>query len=61
MATTKVGSAKDKNGNDVSTPVSNVAILEKEAVVTEELSCLIKHGLSKEFEITYNVKRHRKV
>ena len=55
LATTKVGSAKDKNGNDVSTPVSNVAILEKEAVVTETLNCLIKYGLSKEFEITYNV------
>ena len=43
---------KDENGNDVPTSVSNVAILEKGAVVNEVLKCLTNYGLSKEFEIT---------
>ena len=52
---------KDENGNGVPTSVSNVAILGKEAVINEVLTCLIKHGLSKEFEITNNVLEHPKV
>ena len=52
---------KDENGNDVATSVSNVAILEKEAVINEVLRCLNKYGLSKEFEITNNVLEHPKV
>lgn len=52
---------KDENGNDVPTSVSNVAILEKEAVINEVLKCLTKYGLSKEFEITNNVLEHPKV
>ena len=52
---------KDENGNDVRTSVSNVAILEKEAVVNEVLKCLMKYGLSKDFEITNNVLEHPKV
>jgi hypothetical protein len=52
---------KDENGNDVPTSVSNVAILEKEVVVNELLKCLMKYGLSKEFEITNNVLEHPKV
>ena len=51
----------DENGNDVPTSVSNVAILEKEAVVNEVLKCLVKYGLNKEFEITNNVLEHPKV
>ena len=52
---------KDENGNDVPTSVSNVAILEKEVVVNELLKCLMKYGLSKEFEITNNALEHPKV
>ena len=52
---------KDENGNDVPTSVSNVANLEKEAVINEVLKCLTKHGLSKDFEITNNVLEHPKV
>ena len=52
---------KDENGNDAPTSVSNVAILEKEAVINEVLRCLNKYGLSKEFEITNNVLEHPKV
>ena len=51
---------KDEIGNDVPASVSNVAILEEEAVVSEVLKCLIKYGLSKEFEITNNVLEHPK-
>ena len=51
---------KDEIGNDIPASVSNVAILEKEAVVNEVLECLIKYGLSKEFEITNNVLEHPK-
>ena len=51
---------KDEIGNDVPASVSNVAILEKEVVVSEVLKCLIKYGLSKEFEITNNVLEHPK-
>ena len=52
---------KDENGNDVPTSVSNVAILEIEAVINDVLRCLNKYGLSKEFEITNNVLEHPKV
>ena len=51
---------KDEIGNDVPASVSNFAILEKEVVVSEVLKCLIKYGLSKEFEITNNVLEHPK-
>jgi len=51
---------KDEIGNDVPASVNNVAILEKEVVVSEVLKCLIKYGLSKEFEITNNVLEHPK-
>ena len=46
---------KDEVGNDVPASVSNVALLEKKAVVNEVLKCLIRYGLSREFEITNNV------
>ena len=51
---------KDEIGNDVPASVSNVAILEKEVVVNEVLKCLIKYGLSKDFDITNNVLEHPK-
>ena len=52
---------EDENGNDIPTSVSDVAILEKEAVVNEVLKCLTKYGLSKECEIINNVLEHPKI
>ena len=52
---------RDDNGNDVPISVSNMAMLVKEAAVSEVLKCLTKYGLSKEFEITNNVLEHPKV
>ncbi len=52
---------KNENGNDVPASIYNVAILNKEVVITEVLNCLIRYGLSKEFKVTNNVLEHPKV
>ena len=50
----------DKNSNDGLTSFSNVAGLEREAVINELLNGLVKYKLSETFLNTNNVQEHPK-